>query len=370
MKIKDIIRILEEQSPLKYAEDWDNVGLLVGDREKTVKKIMISLDATDAVISQAVNEKVDMLITHHPLLFSPIKKITVDDFIGNRIIKLIQNNISYYAMHTNFDIMGMADAAASKLGFMNTHVLEVTYTEKLYKVVVYVPTSHADLVREAMTSKGGGHIGSYSDCTFNIEGIGTYTPLEGTSPYIGTINQQTKTQEVRIETIITKEKLNSMINHMIEVHPYEEVAYDIYELKNEGKSEGIGRYGYLPKEMSLKECANLVKDKFCTNYVRMIGDQEKIVKKVALSTGSGKSMIKYAIKEKVDVLITGDIDHHTALDALERDLCIIDAGHFGTERFMVEYVKDYLEGFLLNTPDSKESIEIILSVEEDPFQII
>lgn len=369
------MKLLEELSPKQYAEDWDNVGLLVGRDDKEVEHIMLALDATDEVIEQAIREKVDMLITHHPLIFKPMKSVTTGDFIGRRVYHLIANDISYYAMHTNFDVKGMAEAAANKIGLLNTKVLDPIKVEKLYKVVVYVPVEDAEKVREAMTLAGAGHIGDYSDCTFNIEGIGTYMPLEGTNPYIGTINQLERTKETRIETIIGENGLNRVIESMLNVHPYEEPAYDIYELKLDGRVDGIGRVGNLEHNLTLKECGELVKKSFDLDHVRIIGDLGKDINKIAISTGSGESLIKYALKEKADVLITGDIGHHAGIDALARELCIIDAGHFGTEHFMTEFVKDYLEKRIqgVESIESKENngyIKISIAKESNPFQIL
>lgn len=254
---------LEKVSPKMYAESWDNVGLLIGSEEKEVKKVMIALDASDTVVAQAAEEKADMLITHHPMIFSGIKKVTNGDFIGRKIIELVKADVSYYAMHTNYDVCYMNEAAADKIGLLDREVLE---------------------------------------------------PVK--------INKETM------------------------------------------EMEGIGRFGTLKEPTTIAELAERVKSEFSIDTVRITGDKEHKVQRAAISTGAGKSMISYALEHNMEVLITGDIDHHSAKDALEQGLQIIDAGHFGTEHFMTESVKKYLE------EQFGEKIEIIIAQEESPFLMV
>lgn len=374
MKCKDIMKILEEMAPLKYAENWDNAGLLLGREEKEIRKIMIALDATEDVIDQCVSREVDMLITHHPLLFSPINKICWNDFVGRKVIKLLQHDISYYAIHTNFDTKVMAEESAAKLELINSKVLASNYQEDVYKVAVYVPLEYSDKVREAMVREGAGHVGAYSHCTFNIEGVGTFRPLEGSSPFIGIKDEISRTQEIKIETMVSEELLNRVLRSMIKAHPYEEVAYDVFKLEKHGKKEGIGRYGFLTQNMTLKDLAGMVKDRFQIDHVKLVGQPEKKVSIVAISPGAGKSMVKHALNKRAEVLITGDIDHHTALDAYEQGLSIIDAGHFGTEYFMVDYLKNQINAYLYHGDyhlvGIPEQIEIIKAKEESPFSLL
>ena len=367
MICKELIQIVEECAPKKYAENWDNVGLLVGKENQTVEKIMIALDATEDVIDQCVARQVDLLITHHPMLFSSMKRVTWDTVTGRKIMKLVQNDIACYAIHTNFDVCVMATEAANRLELSNQQVLLPTTEDVYYKLVVYVPTDSIDKVRGALTKCGAGYIGNYSDCTFGAKGTGTFRPLEGTSPYIGDLNELEFVDEVRLETIVKEENLDQTIQSMLRVHPYEEVAYDVYQLSNKGNEEGIGRYGYLQEDMTLRQLAEFVKFKFDISNVNVVGDLNKKVARVAISTGAGKSMIQHALKAKVDVLITGDIDHHSALDAKEAGLSIIDASHYGTEHFMVEYMKQYL---LSHFDETANHIEVLMAKEEHPFTII
>lgn len=374
MECKEIVKLMEQLAPVAYKEDWDNVGLLVGRDDKAVKKVMIALDPSEDVINQAVKEEVDMLITHHPLIFSPLKRINCNDYIGRKVYMLASHDIAYYAAHTNMDAAVMADVAATKLEMLNVSPLSVTYKKKMYKLVVYVPEQAANKVRDAITKAGAGFTGNYSHCTFNIDGMGTFKPCEGANPYIGEINELTKVNEVRVESIITDEIKEKVIKAMLKVHPYEEVAYDVYELDNSAYEKGIGKKGYLPNEMTLKECANLVKDRFCINNVMIAGNPLKKIVTVAICPGAGKSLIKNAIAAKTDLLITGDIDHHSALDAVEQGLSIIDATHFGTEHFVVEYIRDYLVKSVYKTDDdifsNYSKLEVVMAQEQPPFQVI
>ena len=260
MLCQEIIELLEEHSPPEYALSMDNVGLLAGRRQKEVGKLLIALDPTDSVIEQAKRQNADMLLTHHPLIFSPRKSVTEDDIVGRRLVKLIQSDISYYAMHTNFDVRGMAELSAKKLELKNVCVLE--------------ETEHG-----------------------------------------------------------------------------------------EQGPEGIGRCGTLKEAMTLRELAEFVKKSHGIDYVRVCGDLEDAVTRVAISGGSGKSMVAPALKAGVQVLISGDLDHHTVLDAKAEGLHMIDAGHYGTEKMFVPYMKQYLH-------ERTEGLEIMEAVEQDPYTII
>lgn len=366
MKCQTIMKILEELAPLKYAEDWDNPGLLAGRAEKEVHKIMVALDSSEEVIAQAVAKQVDMLITHHPMIFKPLKKVSTQDFIGRKLVKLIQNDIAYYAMHTNFDCAVMAEEAGRRLGLKNVRVLSPVYQEKLYKIAVFVPEEQADKVRVAMTKEGAGFIGNYSDCTFNTDGTGTFLPREGTTPFVGQQGELTRVREVKIETIIDEQRKHAVINAMLKVHPYEEPAYDIYPLVSAMPGVGIGCFGYLNQYISAANLAERVKQAFHIPYVAYTGDPEDKIASVAICPGSGKSVIEDAVSCRADVLITGDMDHHSALDAKEQGLYLMDAGHFGTEHFMSEYVKEFLKKKIADM-DSVLCMEVsVVTAEEQP----
>lgn len=374
MECREIIRLMEKLAPTKYALEWDNVGLLVGRDNKDVKTVMVALDSSMAVIEEAVKNNVDMLITHHPLIFSPIKRVNFNDPIGKKIFLLANNDISYYAAHTNLDVAVMADMAGKMFGLTNTNPLEESYGENIYKISVFVPVSHALKVRDAMTREGAGYIGGYSHCTFMGEGKGSFKALDGSEPYVGMINELTTVDETKIESVVREENLDRVIKAMLKVHPYEEVAYDVYKLENKIDERGIGIRGYINNDATLEEFAEFVKDKLDADTVKICGNPRKKVVTVAISPGAGKSVIKHALKAKVDVLITGDIDHHTALDAWEAGLAIIDAGHFMTEHFVVDYLRDYLINSVYSSDEdlfsNNRKLEVIKAQEKEPFKVL
>ena len=294
-----------------------------------------------------------------------MKKITTSDFKGKLIHKLIKNNIAVYSMHTNFDIAfdGLNDYFMEVMGFENSKILDVTNTETLYKIVVYVPKTHEDKVREALGKSGAGHIGNYSDCTFNTEGKGTFRPLEGTNPFIGELDKLEVVDEVKIETIVPQRILGGVISSMIKAHPYEEVAYDLYKLENKGNAVGLGRIAALKESMSLKELSMMIKEKLNMDALRVVGSLDTNIKKVAVVTGSGADLAKKAQRSGADVLITGDVKYHDAQDAIDEGMCIIDCNHFESE----DIFKDVMKRFL----DDIDDISVIKSrININPFSIL
>ncbi|KUO74139.1 MAG: hypothetical protein APF77_11520 [Clostridia bacterium BRH_c25] len=346
VKCQAVAGILDELAPKRLAESWDNVGLLVGDGKQKINKVMVCLDAPEWVVEEAVEKGVDMIILHHPLIFNGIKRVNSDTATGRKLLSLIKNNIALYCLHTNYDIAagGLNDIFAKELGFLNSGVIEETYREKLLKLVVYVPSGHEDKVMNAMCSAGAGYIGKYSSCTFRTKGIGTYEPQEGAKPFIGTPGSLESAEEFRMETIVPEKLMNKVIREMLKAHPYEEAAYDIYETKNEGRIMGLGRIAELENETTLSSYAENVKTLLGADHVRFAGDSDRRIKKVALFNGSGNKFINDARFAGADVLVTGDMQYHGILDALEMGLCIIDAGHYATEKIMIKYITEYLKG--------------------------
>ncbi|MCX7921611.1 MAG: Nif3-like dinuclear metal center hexameric protein [Clostridia bacterium] len=365
VKCSEIIMVLEEFAPVFLAEDWDNVGLLLGNRESEINKVMLCLDVTSRVVDEAIKQKVDLIISHHPLIFKSIKRVTCDDVLGRNIYKLIQNNIGVYCAHTNLDVTtdGVNEHLARTLGLSDVKNLNTYKAEKLYKIVVFVPEESVDNVREAMCKAGAGWIGNYSDCTFKVKGIGTFRPLEGTNPYIGTKGSLEEVSEYKLETIVPQKGLQRVIDCMMEAHPYEEVAYDVYPMAIDGKQYGMGKIGVLEEPQTLESFIAVLKEKLGTNYVRVIGGTEHNVKKVAVFCGSFDGNLSGVLKGKADVLVTGDIKYHTAQDILEMGICVIDAGHFNTEIIILEKIKELLNGKL-------SDLEVISNnVEYDPIKI-
>jgi dinuclear metal center YbgI/SA1388 family protein len=344
VKCQTIAGILEELAPRRLAQSWDNVGLLVGEGKQEVRKVMVCLDVPEWVAEEAVSNGVDMIVAHHPMIFNGIKKVNSDTAAGRKLLSLIKNNISLYCLHTNYDIAagGLNDIFAKELGFTSFEVIEEAYREKLLKLVVYVPEGHEDTVMNAMCSAGAGYIGKYSSCTFRTKGTGTFEPQAEANPFIGAAGRLESVEEYRLETIVPEKLLSRVVREMLKVHPYEEAAYDIYETRNEGEVMGFGRLCQLEKEISLIDFAEKVKKALGANHIRYAGAPDTMIKKAALMNGAGNKFVSNARFAGADVLVTGDMQYHELLDALEMGLCVIDAGHYATERAMIRYIAEYL----------------------------
>ncbi|WP_430785222.1 Nif3-like dinuclear metal center hexameric protein [Virgibacillus flavescens] len=363
----DIFKAMEKWAPIDLAYEWDNVGLQVGSYSNKVKKAMITLDVLESVVDEAIENEIDLIIAHHPPLFKAAKNVDVDSVQGRVIQKLIQNNITVYASHTNLDVAkgGVSDILCEVMGINETDVLISSGHETLYKFVVYTPTTHLNIVRETMGESGAGHIGNYSHCTFQTEGTGTFKPLAGTNPYIGEKGETEFVPESKIETIVSESNLSQTLDRVKSVHPYEEVAYDIFPLSIKGEDTGAGRIGVLSKEMTLQDLCEHVKKTLNVPMVRVTGELKKQVKKVAVLGGSGSDYVEAARKKGADVYITGDMSFHEAQDAWQKGLSIIDPGHH-VEKVMKQATKDYLENIF-----TKSELEVSLSdANTEPFQFV
>ncbi|NLW40258.1 MAG: Nif3-like dinuclear metal center hexameric protein [Tissierellia bacterium] len=349
MRAIEIIKLLDQWALPNLIDQWDNTGFQIGDPNREVTNILISLDLDRDVFLEALERDVQMIITHHPIIFKPLERITRQSYKERLIYDIIKEDIVVYNAHTNLDLTpgGVNDVLANALGISDHEPLKATYEEPLYKLVVFVPKDYAAIIRKVLGDMGAGWIGNYSHCTYNVEGIGTFMPLEGTKPFIGKAYELEQVEEIRIETIVEGDRLNEVIEEMIKHHPYEEVAYDVYPLKNKGKSYGYGRIGHI-KEMALMDYLDMVKRSLQLDRLIVYGKQDIKVKKVAVCGGSGSSFIYHAYKKGADVYITGDIKYHDAQYANELGLTLVDAGHYHTEKVILPVIKNYLEKRLEN----------------------
>jgi dinuclear metal center YbgI/SA1388 family protein len=363
-----IVSLLESFAPKKLAVDGDPIGLQVGSLNKPVRKVMIALDVLESVVDEAVEESVDLIIAHHPLVYRPLKKIDTDSAKGRIIEKLIKNDITVYAAHTNLDVTasGVNEWLAQALNLDHTEVLAPTYEEILVKLCVFVPETHAEAVRHAIGNAGAGHIGNYSHCTFSSNGWGTFMPLEGTNPYIGEKGKLEKTAEVKIESIFPSTIQNQVIAAMKKAHPYEEVAFDLFPLLNKGNELGIGKIGTLDVEMNIEQFADHVKQAFGISNIRVIHGHNHSIKKVAVVGGDGNKYIFAAARKGADALVTGDIYYHNAHEAQAEGLTIIDAGHH-IEKIMKKELKLVLERELKKRNYDTEVMESIVITEPFTF---
>ena len=293
----EIIQLFEQFSPKQYAMEGDRIGLQIGRLNKPVHRVMIALDVLEEVVDEAIEKEVDLIIAHHPLIYRPLKNIMTDQMPGRMIEKLLKHDITVYAAHTNLDVAkgGVNDLLAEALELSNTEVLVPTHEIHLKKLVVYVPTEQCKQVKEALGNAGAGAIGNYSHCLFSSSGIGQFLPEENANPYIGDKGKLEQVNEERIETLFPDYLEKKVVQAMIKAHPYEEVAYDIYRVDNKGESLGLGRIGEI-QEVTLGEFANIVKNALDVPTVRVVGDLQSKVRKVAVLGGDGN---KYIIFGKV-----------------------------------------------------------------------
>jgi dinuclear metal center YbgI/SA1388 family protein len=363
MNNSEIIKLLEEWYPNHFAEQWDNVGLLAGRKTQEIHKILVVVDMTDEILKEAVEREVDLIISHHPLIFSALKKVNSEDFISRRILTMLENGISYYAIHTNYDVCRMGELSADYLHLKNQKVLAKGQAQQVYKLAVYVPKTHEEVVENALYNAGAGGIGNYKDCSFKISGEGSFRPMKGADPYLGSENVKEVVEEVKIETIIIEEDLSRVLHSMVEAHPYEEPAYDVYRLERTAKISGFGRVGELKAKMKLRDIASYVKKQFSLETVRVFGDLNEEITHAAILPGSGRDFIKEAVKSPAQVYITGDISHHDGIDAAAQKLNIIDAGHYGLEHIFIRDVKMKLE-------EELNGVEVIGAKVMHPFTVL
>ena len=343
MKIKEITAYLENMAPLDLQEQYDNIGLLTGSKDWECTGVITTLDATEAVIQEAVKEKCNLIVTHHPIIFSGLKKITGINYVEKTIISAIKNDIAIYAIHTNLDniITGVNGIIADKLGLKNREVL-LPKTHQLKKLSFFVPDTHAVFVRDAIFAAGAGCIGNYSECSFNTLGEGTFKPNEAAQPFIGTINSRHAVNETKIETVYPVWLEQAVIHALKLTHPYEEVAYDIFLLDNLYPKTGSGLAGDLSTELSETHCMQLLQDVFKISVVRHTAFTGKMVKRIALCGGAGSFLIPHAIASGAQLYITADVKYHEFFNA-NNQLLLADIGHYESEQFTIDLLFDTLK---------------------------
>ncbi|NBL64493.1 Nif3-like dinuclear metal center hexameric protein [Flavobacterium sp. NST-5] len=342
MKIKEIIAVLEEMAPLAYAEDFDNVGLLVGNPKAETTGILVCHDALEKVIDEAIAKNCNLIVCFHPILFSGLKKITGKNYVERSIIKAIKNDIAIYAVHTALDNHreGVNKIFCDALGLKNTEIL-VPKENFIQKLVTYtVPENHVK-VRNALFDAGAGNIGNYENCSFNSQGIGTYQGNENSNPVIGEVGEFVEGSEIKIEVTFEKHLQGKILKALFANHIYEEVAYEIYNLENPHQNLGLGMTGILEQELTETEFLQMVKKTMKADGIRHSEYLGKPIKKVAVLGGSGSFAIKKAIQAGADVFLTADLKYHQFYEA-ENQILLADIGHYESERFTKNYIVDYL----------------------------
>jgi len=362
MKIKQIAKVVDNIAPLGLALDWDNVGLLVGDGERDVKNILLTIDVTADVIAEAKKGKVDLVISYHPVIWDGLKTVTA----GSVVYELIRANIAVFSVHTALDIAdgGVNDGLAAIVGIENGKAIGDYVAgpgADNYKMVVFVPRKELAKVSNAIFKAGAGWIGNYSHCGFGGEGVGTFKPLAGSKPAIGKKDKLEKVDEVRFETIVPADKLRGCIKAMIEAHPYEEPAYDCFKLHNDHHKFGLGRMGQLGKARQMRDIIKDIKKATGAKAIGVIGKENRVVKKAAVCAGSCGKIINQVIAAGCDLYLTGELKHHLALAAAEAGLTCICLSHTVSERFILKKLAKSLQ------KDIKGVTIKVSKKDSDPF---
>ncbi len=342
MQVREITGHIESFAPLSYQESYDNAGLQTGHPDQEVTAVLICIDITDAVIEEALRLEANLIISHHPLIFRGLKKLTGSNYTERLVIEAIRQNLSIYAAHTNLDAVhtGVNHKMGEKLGLKNTRIL-VPMADHLRKLVFFVPADHADTVRQDIFKAGAGHIGAYDMCSFSAPGEGTFRGSEESDPFVGEKGNMHTEPEYRVETIFPKERENQIIRALIRSHPYEEVAYDIYPLANKYDRAGSGAIGELEKPLDEQSFLRLLKERFNTSVIRHTGLLDKKIKRIALCGGSGSFLLSRAITSGADAFVSGDFKYHQFFDADSRIL-VADIGHYESEQFTKEIFYELL----------------------------
>lgn len=333
MQIKDITAFLESIAPLAYQESYDNSGLIVGDKNATVKKALITLDCTEAVVDEAVKEKCQLIIAHHPIVFSGIKKFNGKTYVERTVMKAIKNDIAIYAIHTNYDnvLNGVNAMICEKLGIVDYKIL-APKKGLLKKLYTFIPLADYERVRQAIFDAGAGYIGNYAETSFNTTGIGTFKGNEKAKPAIGKNGKREEVEEGKLEVIFPAHIEGRVVAALKAAHPYEEVAYDIISLNNSFETVGSGMIGKLKKPLDELVFLKKVKRELGAGVVKHTPLLGKMVETVAVCGGSGRFLLGDAIASKADVYITADIKYHEFFDA-EGEIVLADVGHYESEQF-------------------------------------
>lgn len=356
MKIKEIIQFLETIAPLSLQENYDNAGLIVGNMESECSGIITSLDVIEEVINEAIEKKCNLVVGHHPIIFKGLKKLNGKNYVERTIIRAIKNDIAIYAIHTNLDnvLEGVNNKISEKLQLQNCKVL-LPREGILEKLVTFSPIKNAEEVRNALFGAGAGSIGNYDQCSFNVEGTGTFRALDGSDPYVGEKGKQHHENEVRIEVVFPSHLEQKITEALKEAHPYEEVAFYIQSLKNTRDNVGSGLVGELPAAMGENELMAILKSEFHLEVIRHTEFLNKLVNKIAVCGGSGFFLLPSAIAAGAQVFITGDVKYHEFFDAGKRIL-LADIGHYESEQFTIDLLTEFLQKKFSNFAVQKTEI--------------
>jgi dinuclear metal center YbgI/SA1388 family protein len=341
-KIKDLTATLEQLAPLAYQESYDNCGLLTGSPESGIKSVLITLDVTEEVVDEAIKKGCNLIIAHHPIIFKGLKKLTGSNYVERTVIKALKNDIAIYAIHTNLDhVMGGVNSKiCEKLDLKNTKILSPK-VHLLKKLVTFVPVEKTEEVLKAIYNAGAGQIGNYSECSFRVEGLGSFKPNEAAAPAIGSANKVEFVKENRVEVIFPAYIESKVLSALLKSHPYEEPAFDINLLENDNKEVGAGMVGELDQAMSEKDFLQYLKEKMGLKVIKHTKLTGAKISKVAVCGGSGSFLLKQAVKAGAQVFVSADFKYHEFFDA-ENDIIIADIGHYESEVYTKELIYAHL----------------------------
>lgn len=357
VKIKDIANALEMFAPLPLQDDFDNAGLQIGLTDAEVAGVLLCLDVTEAVVDEAIASGCNLIISHHPVIFKPLKRITGSNYVERCIIKALANGIAIYSAHTNLDNApgGVNYRIAEILGLQNVRIL-LPKEDSLLKLAVYVPASHTDAVRDALFAAGCGEIGNYGSCSYNVEGFGTFKANEGCNPFCGNIGELHRESETRIETIMPSYIKGRVIKALLNAHPYEEPAYDIYPVKNSWDAVGTGVIGELPAERDEIGFLQEIKEKFAVGSVRHTPLLGRKIKRVALCGGAGGSFAGAAMASGADLYITGEARYHDLFNYTGKMLMAV-IGHYESEQYTIDIFAEIINGQFPGVKVAKTTVD-------------
>ena len=340
--IKQVISQLEAFAPPIYQENYDNSGLIVGNTNRKITGVLLSLDITEAVVEEAIAQNCNLIVAHHPILFKPLKSLTGKNYVERTLLKAIENQIVLYAIHTNLDnvLEGVNHKIAQKLGLENLKILSPT-TQNLYKLTTFCPNEYKNYVLEAMWTAGAGKIGNYDDCSFSLQGIGTYRPTDKAQPFQGEKGILEEAPETRLEVLVPIHAKSAVLQALRKAHPYEEIAYYLHLLENDNQDIGAGIIGTLPQAMTEKDFLQYLKNQMNLSVIKHTALLGKSIEKVALCGGSGFFLLGKAISQEADIFITSDVKYHEFFDA-ENRIVLADIGHYESEFFTKELLFEIL----------------------------
>ncbi len=365
MKAQEIVHKVEDIYPLSLAQDWDNVGLLIGDPQKNVENVLLTIDTTEAVVAEAKRLNIDLILSYHPVIWDGLKKIVAEG--PTRVVhELLRSGVAVLSVHTALDVAigGVNDGLAEMLGIVDGKPIGdfVGHPEgDRYKLIVFVPVDSVARVSNAMFAAGAGAIGNYSHCSFNVEGTGTFLPRKGAKPAIGQKGTLEKVAETRFETVVPADKLDAVINAMRHAHPYETPAFDVFKIVSTEAPFGLGRIGNLARPSRIPQIIKNIKDITGAKAVGLVGDQKRLVKRAAVCAGTCGEIINLVIADKADLYLTGELKHHQALAAQEAGLTCMCLSHTVSERFILKKIAKQLQKHL-------KGVKIRISKKDaDPF---